>query len=70
MKCNITLNTPSKPVSKKVKLENNYCWVTMFIIQELVVRVTDEADPFFVYSLVIGEDDFQKYFTLDHFMYH
>ncbi|XP_025053481.1 spindle assembly abnormal protein 6 homolog [Alligator sinensis] len=28
--------------------------------QELIVRVTDDADPLFLYSLVIGEEDFQS----------
>ncbi|XP_065906289.1 spindle assembly abnormal protein 6 homolog isoform X2 [Dysidea avara] len=43
VRLSITLNTPPTPVTKK----------------ELVVRVTDENDPFFVYSLGIGDDDFQ-----------
>lgn len=29
------------------------------ILQELLVRLTDESDPFFLYSLALGEDDFQ-----------
>lgn len=29
------------------------------------MRITDEADPFFVYSLAIGDDDFQRYKLLD-----
>jgi len=32
------------------------------------VRVTDENDPFFVYSLGIGEDDFQGSVTVTMFV--
>lgn len=28
--------------------------------QDLAVRLTDDADPFFLYNLVISEEDFQR----------
>ena len=28
--------------------------------QELLVRLTDERDPFFLYTLALGEEDFQR----------
>ena len=33
----------------------------LFDLQELVVRLTDERDLFFLYTLRIGEEDFQRY---------
>ncbi|XP_011404281.1 PREDICTED: spindle assembly abnormal protein 6 homolog [Amphimedon queenslandica] len=40
----ILFNTITSPISKK----------------ELIVRLTDEKDPFFLYTLTINEDDFQQ----------
>lgn len=31
-----------------------------YIHQELMVRLTDESDPFFLFTLTINEDDFQQ----------
>lgn len=28
--------------------------------QDLAVRLTDDTDPFFLYNLVISEEDFQR----------
>ena len=32
---------------------------SVFSSQELVVRLTDETDPFFLFTLALGEEDFQ-----------
>ena len=32
---------------------------SIHVAQELIVRLTDEADPFFLYTLALGEADFQ-----------
>lgn len=29
-------------------------------LQDLAVRLTDDTDPFFLYNLVISEEDFQR----------
>lgn len=44
VRVNVELLSISNPVHKK----------------DLAVRLTDDADPFFLYNLVISEEDFQR----------
>ena len=59
----ILLNIATTPVYKKVCLFNNQQKLKFFFlhicIQELLVRLTDEADPFFLFTLALDETDFQ-----------
>ena len=31
----------------------------VFLFQELIIKLTDELDPFFLYSLYMSEEDYQ-----------
>jgi len=42
-----------------VKLKLHVAVVVCDVFQNLVIRLTDEKDPFFLYTLSLGEDDFQ-----------
>lgn len=32
--------------------------------RDLLVRLTDDTDPYFLYNLAISEEDFQRYLTI------
>ena len=34
--------------------------ISLYYIQELLIRLTDDRDPFFLYTLSIGDDDFTQ----------
>lgn len=34
--------------------------INILFLQDLVVRLTEDSDPFFLYNLVISEEDFQR----------
>lgn len=56
----ILLHVTTTPLHKKVVSthEPNMSPATLHV-QELIVRVTDESDPFFLFNLSLGEADFQ-----------
>ena len=58
--CFTTISSPPTPVSLSCALPFS-CGCVNCSLQELIVRLTDENDPFFLFNLALGEEDFQGY---------
>lgn len=75
IRISIELQLLSNPVHRKVRNYHLYIITyeckafglmsfCLFYQQDLIVRLTDDTDLYFLYNLVISEEDFQRYSDL------